>query len=242
MATADHPALQVLMIKHYGPFQSNVASLRSSHAAKTPRFCYWCSAGRLHWSCLECAGEPGERCLLRFLVSPAEGAGHSGEKVLFGLGKNGSFKAQCGNLKTLIVRCSSTSSHTGPSKSNQTKILPLLPSTYLYVGIDEVFSPAPVDPLALADLGLLWYRPFWVSPITVVPDIDLAVDLATRPVPSFGKLRNWIQHEKQEKKHAVSDPGLFFLPRWGCVSMQRLHPSSAGFHGRTRPMEDLHTR
>lgn len=74
-------------------------------------------------------------------------------------------------------------SNTEPSDCNQTE-------TDLDVSVDEVFGPAPIDPLSPADLGLLRYRPLGLGPIAVVPDVDLTVDLAARPASSFGELRN----------------------------------------------------
>lgn len=70
------------------------------------------------------------------------------------------------------------------------KLLLLLASTHLDVRVDEVFGSAPVDPLSPGDLGLLRYRPLGLGAVAVVPDVDLTVDLAARPVSSFGDVRN----------------------------------------------------
>lgn len=70
------------------------------------------------------------------------------------------------------------------------QMLRLLPSTHLDVRVDEVFGSAPVDPLSPGDLRLLRYRPLGLGAIAVVPDVDLTVDLAARPVSSSGDVRN----------------------------------------------------
>lgn len=75
-------------------------------------------------------------------------------------------------------------------QKQHSQMLLLLPSTHLDVRVDEVFGSAPVDPLSPGDLGLLRYWPIGLGAIAVVPDVDLTVDLAARPVSSFGDVRN----------------------------------------------------
>lgn len=64
------------------------------------------------------------------------------------------------------------------------------PYTYLYVGIDEMFSSPPVDPLALCNFLVFWDGPLRIFSITVKPNQDLAVNLAAGPAAHLGKLRH----------------------------------------------------
>lgn len=60
--------------------------------------------------------------------------------------------------------------------------------THLYVSVDKVFSPTPVDPFTLCNFLMLRHSPLGVFAVAVEPDQDQAIDLAARPSAYFSKL------------------------------------------------------